>query len=226
MPRSAEEHGVAERDGAAVDRAGHALAGRRAEIAAPGPSAMPRSAAAATIAAASGCSLARSTLAARRSTSSSVKPRPAPRRDDPRLAFGQVPVLSTTRVSTLSSRSSASAFLTRTPACAPRPTPTMIDIGVARPSAQGQAMISTRDRGDQARRRSAARARSQHQAANAASAATMTTAGTNQRRDLVGEALDRRPRALRLARPSATICASRVSRPTCLGAHDEARRCC
>ena len=29
------------------------------------------------------------------------------------------------------------------PECAPRPTPTMIDIGVARPSAQGQAMIST-----------------------------------------------------------------------------------
>ena len=54
-----------------------------------------------------------------------------------------VPVLSTTSVSTFSIRSSASAFLIRTPACAPRPTPTMIDIGVARPSAQGQAMIST-----------------------------------------------------------------------------------
>ena len=40
-------------------------------------------------------------------------------------------------------RSRASAFLMSTPACAPRPTPTMIDIGVARPSAQGQAMIST-----------------------------------------------------------------------------------
>ena len=54
-----------------------------------------------------------------------------------------VPVLSTTSVSTLSMRSRASAFLISTPACAPRPTPTMIDIGVARPSAQGQAMIST-----------------------------------------------------------------------------------
>ena len=31
----------------------------------------------------------------------------------------------------------------RTPADAPRPMPTMIDIGVARPSAQGHAMIST-----------------------------------------------------------------------------------
>ena len=54
-----------------------------------------------------------------------------------------VPVLSTTSVSTFSMRSSASAFLISTPACAPRPTPTMIDIGVASPSAQGQAMIST-----------------------------------------------------------------------------------
>ena len=48
-----------------------------------------------------------------------------------------------TRVSTFSRRSSASAFLISTPDCAPRPTPTMIDIGVARPSAHGQAMIST-----------------------------------------------------------------------------------
>ena len=54
-----------------------------------------------------------------------------------------VPVLSTTSVSILSIRSSASAFLIRTPACAPRPTPTMIDMGVASPSAQGQAMIRT-----------------------------------------------------------------------------------
>ena len=54
-----------------------------------------------------------------------------------------VPVLSTTSVSTFSMRSSASAFLISTPICAPRPTPTMIDIGVASPSAQGQAMIST-----------------------------------------------------------------------------------
>ena len=60
-----------------------------------------------------------------------------------------VPVLSTTSVSTFSIRSSASAFLISTPACAPRPTPTMIDIGVASPSAQGQAMISTRHRRDQ-----------------------------------------------------------------------------
>src|SRR5260370_11344456 len=54
-----------------------------------------------------------------------------------------VPVLSTTSVSTFSRRSRASAFLINTPARAPRPTPTMIDIGVAKPSAQGQAIIKT-----------------------------------------------------------------------------------
>ena len=55
----------------------------------------------------------------------------------------RVPVLSTTSVVTFSNRSSASAFFTRTPSCAPRPTPTMMDIGVARPRAHGQAMMRT-----------------------------------------------------------------------------------
>src|SRR5712664_4019979 len=60
-----------------------------------------------------------------------------------RLASVSVPVLSTISVSTLARVSRASALRTRTPACAPRPTATMMDIGVARPRAQGQAMIST-----------------------------------------------------------------------------------
>ncbi len=55
----------------------------------------------------------------------------------------RVPVLSTTTVSTFSKISRASAFLIRTPAVAPRPVPTMIDMGVANPKAQGQAMINT-----------------------------------------------------------------------------------
>ena len=37
----------------------------------------------------------------------------------------------------------AAASRNSTPFVAPRPVATMIDIGVARPSAQGQAMIST-----------------------------------------------------------------------------------
>ena len=49
-----------------------------------------------------------------------------------------VPVLSTTSVFTFSIRSIAPASFMSTPACAPRPTPTMIDIGVASPSGTGK----------------------------------------------------------------------------------------
>ena len=92
---------------------------------------------------ASGCSLARSTLASFCSTSSLGKPGAG----SMCTTFGRpsvrVPVLSTTSVSTFSIFSSASASRISTPCCAPLPTPTMIDIGVARPKAQGQAMMRT-----------------------------------------------------------------------------------
>ena len=54
-----------------------------------------------------------------------------------------VPVLSTINVSTLFIFSKASAFFINTPDCAPLPTPTITDIGVAKPKAQGQAIIKT-----------------------------------------------------------------------------------
>src|SRR3546814_15499142 len=54
-----------------------------------------------------------------------------------------VPVLLTTSVSTTAKRSTASAFLMSTPVRAPFPTPPMIDMGVANPSAQGQPLMST-----------------------------------------------------------------------------------
>ena len=90
-----------------------------------------------------------------------------------------VPVLSTTSVSTFSSRSSASAFLISTPGRAPRPTPTMIDIGVARPRAQGQAMISTATALTRRVGQRGCRARAAPRPRNARTA-TATTAGTNQ----------------------------------------------
>ena len=108
-----------------------------------GGSVMPRACAAATMAAARGCSLARSAPAASRSTSSSASPSAATMATSDMRPSVRVPVLSTTSVSTSSIRSSASALRTSTPAWAPRPTPITMDIGVARPSAQGQAMIST-----------------------------------------------------------------------------------
>src|SRR6476646_10173319 len=90
-----------------------------------------RSAAASTIALPSGCSLLRSMLAASRSTSVSSKPSAALTATTLGLPSVKVPALSTTSVFTASMRSSASALLIRTPSRAPRPTPTMIDMGVA-----------------------------------------------------------------------------------------------
>ncbi len=54
-----------------------------------------------------------------------------------------VPVLSSTIVSTRRVCSSTSGPLIRMPSWAPRPVPTMSAVGVASPSAHGQAMIST-----------------------------------------------------------------------------------
>ena len=122
-----------------------------------------------------------------------------------------VPVLSTTSVSTFSIRSSASAFLISTPACAPRPTPTMIDIGVARPSAHGQAMISTLTAATSAEGEARLRPDQIAQATKASD-----RHGDHGRHepagDLVGQALDRRAAALRLAPPSA-----RSRRASCRG---------
>ena len=172
-----------------------------------------------TIAAASGCSLARSTLAASRRISFSSKPVGRHDRHDLGLPSVSVPVLSTTSVSTFSIRSSASAFLISTPACAPRPTPTMIDIGVARPSAQGQAMISTVT----AATRPNARRGSGPNAAQAAKASNRH--GDDRRHepagDLVGEPLDRRPASLRLGHHLDDPGQHRVAADL-VGAHDEA----
>jgi hypothetical protein len=89
-----------------------------------------------------------------------------------------VPVLSTTSVSTARITSIASALRNRTPIVAPRPVATMIDIGVARPSAHGQAMISTATALTSAWARRGSGPASDH-TANVA-IAIRTTAGTNQ----------------------------------------------
>jgi hypothetical protein len=181
MTPRGQEHGIAEDDLAlALDHPGAPLpvglsrkSGDVGAFRARAPS-PPR-----TIASASGCSLPRSTLAARRSRSSSANPAAGTMAV---TAFGlpsvSVPVLSTTSVSTFSIRSSASAFLIRTPACAPRPTPTMIDIGVARPSAQGQAMMSTETAAT--RPIGEARLRTPDAQAKRRAIATRITSGTNQ----------------------------------------------
>ena len=81
-------------------------------------------------------------LAARRSTSASPT-RAGDDRDDLRLAFGQgAGLVDDQRVDLLHALQRL-GILDQDAGRAPRPTPTMIDIGVASPSAQGQAMIRT-----------------------------------------------------------------------------------
>ena len=122
-------------------------------------------------------------------------------------------------MSTFSSVSSASAFRISTPASAPRPVPTMIDIGVARPSAQGHAMIRT------ATALTSACAR-RGSGPNKAQTTKVTTAtsdhGRNEpRRDHVGQPLDRRPRALRFAHHADDL-REHVSAADALRPHHEA----
>ncbi|MNJ41437.1 hypothetical protein D3C77_363620 [compost metagenome] len=170
-----------------------------------------RSVAARRMASARGCSLPRSRLAASRSSSASLKPAAGCMAITAGRPSVRVPVLSMTMVSIFSKRSSASAFLISTPAWAPRPTPTMIDSGVARPSAQGQAMIST----DTAATRAKAKRGSGPKPAQTANAiaATRITAGTNQPETRSAM----RWMGARLRWAWATICTiweSRVSAPT------------
>ena len=54
-----------------------------------------------------------------------------------------VPVLSKTTASTFSKDSIASALLNRMPFLAPRPVPTMMAVGVAKPNAHGQEITRT-----------------------------------------------------------------------------------
>ena len=198
-PRApARSAALPERHRATLDLADDALArqrpGRPVRL---GEREAARACAAATMAAASGCSLPRSSAAASRSSSSSVAGRERLDRASAGFPSVSVPVLSTRSVSTCSSRSSASAFLTSTPAVAPRPVPTMMAIGVASPSAQGQAMMSTATAFTRAcARRGSGPTSAQTQRRRAAAAAT--TAGTNQPDDHVREPLDGRAAALRV----------------------------
>ena len=86
----------------------------------------------------------------------------------------------------------------------------MIDVGVARPSAHGQAMIRTDDRVEQREVEGRLRARASSQTTNV-SAASPITAGTNYAGHGVGEALDRRPRALRLGHQADDLGEDRVA---------------
>ena len=90
-----------------------------------------------------GCSLAASTAAAHPSTSWSLYSGTASMANTCIMPVVMVPVLSSTTVSTRRVLSSTSGPLMSTPICAPRPVPTNSAVGVAKPNAHGQAMMST-----------------------------------------------------------------------------------
>ena len=96
-----------------------------------------------TIASANGCSLYLLSEAIFCNTSASLKPSTIIIFSTDGLPSVSVPVLSTINVFILFIFSSASAFFIKTPFCAPLPTPTITDIGVAKPKAHGHAMINT-----------------------------------------------------------------------------------
>ena len=155
---------------------------------------MPRSRACRTIASPSGCSERDSAAAASASRRSASAVQRARRPSPPARPASACPVLSSTTVSSLRAVSSASAPRTRMPISAPRPVPTMIAVGVASPSAQGQAMIST------ATNASIALVKLEPVSSQTANESTRDRDhdGHEARGHAVGEPLDRRLRSLRL----------------------------
>src|SRR5512136_172359 len=96
------------------------------------------------MACASGCSEDCSAEATSLSISSCVRTLPSAMTSTTcGLPSVSVPVLSKMMACSLAACSSAVAFLNKMPCCAPRPVPTMTAVGIAKPSASGQAMTTT-----------------------------------------------------------------------------------
>ena len=121
------------------------------------------------------CSEPDSTAAASARTRSDVHPSAGATAVTARCPVVRVPVLSKTTVSTVRMASRARYPLRKMPNCAPRPEATIMAVGVASPSAHGQAMTSTASAAENALS-APAPAISQPPAV---SAAITNTAGTN-----------------------------------------------
>ena len=160
--------------------------------------------------AASGCSDSRSTAAASASSSASSMPA-ATTSVTSGSPLVRVPVLSITTVSIRAEVSSAVAFLNSTPRRAPSPVPTMIAVGVARPSASGQVIDHDGDREQQRHRQRLGRRTAPTRRRSAAPPSRATNTSQNAARSA-----SRCPGALEFCAccTSATICASALSAPT------------
>ena len=140
--------------------------------------------------------------------------------DDARLSLGERPVLSTTIVSTRLQRLEGTRVLEEDAHRGAAATPTMIDMGVARPSAHGHAMMRTATAFTSAwARRGSGPARAQ---------TTKVTRPPDHRRDEDGghairEPLDRRAASLRLADETDDLGEKRVAAHA-LGLHQQAAR--
>ena len=110
------------------------------------------------------------------------------------------------------------------PAPPPRPVPTMIEVGVASPMAQGQAMISTATALTSAEGQRRVGPEDEPDARRSAPPAAIT-AGTNHSGDPVDQRLDRQLAALRLLDHADDLRQHRV-RAHRRGAEGEARRSC
>jgi len=121
-----------------------------------------------------GCSEPCSADATSRSSSSSSTPSAGSASVSSGLPSVTVPVLSSTTAPILWAVSSASPLLIRMPCSAPLPVATMMAVGVASPSAQGQAMTST----EMKIRSAKAMSRVAMYQATAATSAIAHTAGT------------------------------------------------
>ncbi len=163
---------------------------------------MPTSdAAAAAMARATGCSDACSIAPTSLRTSARATPSASATSTSAMRPVVTVPVLSSTTVSMVLVDSSTSGPLITIPSCAPRPVPTRRAVGVARPSAHGQATISTATAAVSAK---LAVAPSRSQKASVASERAITT-GTKTPDT----------RSARRCTCALPVCASLTSRPIC-----------
>ena len=150
-PERLQEPRVPERDAAAPTRPAHPLLPAGAEVRGLLEREPALAARAPRSRSARGCSLRLLEACREPEELGLVVRRKRDQRGQPGPALGQGPGLVDDERVDLSAPSDLErlACLTRTPAVAPRPVPTMIDIGVASPSAHGHAMIRTATRRDQ-----------------------------------------------------------------------------